>query len=167
MTRLPALVLAAGLATACSAPVRNAPAPVERAAKEYKPTAGMTTVYVFRDATQWETGMKDNERISLELDGAPLGVTIAKTFLVTVVPPGPHELVSVADNRASLRIDGRPGEILYVYQDAKYVVSKTTKLQLVEASAAHRRMESCNLVPSVPNQPASQPVTPQPAPSGS
>src|SRR5512140_2228515 len=109
MDRLLAPLVLAGLAAGCFAQVATAPAPVERAAKEFRPTPGFTTVYVFRDATQWETGMHDNERLTLELDGAPLGVTVAKTFLVTLVNPGPHELVSIADARARLRFVGRPG----------------------------------------------------------
>ncbi len=150
MDRFPAPIVVAMLAAACTSSVRTAPSAAERQAKEFRPTAGLTTVYVFRDATQWETGMSDAERISLELDGAPLGVTIAKTFLVTLVNPGPHELVSIADNRASLRFEGHPDEIVYVHQDAKYVVSKTTYLERVDAASAQRRIQSCYLVASLP-----------------
>ncbi len=169
MCRNPAPVVLALLAGACAAPVRTAPSAVEQAAKEFRPTPGLATVYVFRDLTQWETGMQDNERMTLELDGAPLGVTVAKTFLVTVVSPGPHELVSIADNRARLRFDARPDEIVYVYQDAKYVVSRTTGLRVVEAKEAQRRIKDCRLVATLP-RPTAEPepqFLPQKPPPGS
>jgi hypothetical protein len=59
MDRYPALLVVAALGAACASPVRTAPSAVERTAKEFRPTAGLTTLYVFRDATQWETGMSD------------------------------------------------------------------------------------------------------------
>jgi hypothetical protein len=161
MFRSSALAVLAA-AAACAPPVRTAPSPVERAAKEFRATPGMTTLYVFRDAQQFETGMSDGERMSLELDGDPLGVTIARTFLVTVVSPGPHELVSVADNRSALRFDGRPDEIVYVYQDAKYLVSRTTRLERVEAASAQRRIQRCYLVASAPRRAAPQFLPPVP-----
>jgi hypothetical protein len=162
MLRLTVLLALGALATSCTSPVRTAPSPIEEAAKSYRPTPGKTTVYVFRDATQWATGMKDGELMSLELDGEPLGVTLARTFLVAVVTPGEHELTSIADNRSSLRIVGKPGEVLYVYQDAKYLVSRSTRLELVEPAAAQRRIESCRLVASAP-PPAQPPPPPPPA----
>jgi hypothetical protein len=157
------LAAAALLAAACTGPVKTAPTPVEQAAKEFRPAAGLTKLYVFRDEGQWESGMADNERFSVELDGAPLGVTIAKTFLVTVVSPGPHDLTSIADDRATLRIDAKPDQILYVFQQARYVVRRSTALRLVDAAEAQRRIQGCYLVASLP-PPAAPRFVPEPAP---
>jgi len=162
MTRPLAAALLA--ATACLAgPVKTAPSPVEQAAKQFRPTAGLTTIYVFRDQQQWESGMPDNERFSLELDGNPLGVTVARTFLVTAVDPGPHELASIADTRATLKLEGKAGEVLYVFQEAKYVVGRNTALHLVDAADAQRRIQSCYLVASAP-RPAPPQFMPEPKP---
>jgi hypothetical protein len=166
MTRL--LVAALVVAPACLAgPVKVAPSAVEQAAKEFRATPGQTKVYVFRDQNQWETGMADNERMSVELDGALLGVTVAKTFLVTVVSPGPHELASIADTRATLKLDAKPGDVLYVFQEAKYLVGRNTALHLVDAADAQRRIQGCYLVASFP-PPAPPQFLPEPrTPPGS
>jgi hypothetical protein len=106
----------------------------------------MTTVYVFRDGSRWEDKVDDGYRMALELDQAPLGFTVAKSFLVAVVSPGPHSLVSIADNRDELRFEGQPGEIVYVHQGVKYVVSNVTRLSRLDAAVAQPRIRDCRLV---------------------
>ncbi len=163
MKRLLVLCALAALAGACAPVLHDSPPELDRAAKEFRPTPGMTTLYVFRDKTKIESGVADNEKMQVTLDGNPLGVTRAKTFLVAVVAPGPHALVSMAaghDNQ--LQVVGNPGEILYVYQEALYVVGVTSKLHLVDAAEAHPRIRRCDLAPSAATRTAVPPAAAEP-----
>jgi hypothetical protein len=166
MKRRPALLVLAVLAGGCAAIVSDAPREIDGAAKEFRPTPGKTTVYVFRDQTQWETGVGDTEKLRVKLDGALLGVTKARTFLVAAVEPGRHELVSIAGNESALEFVGQPGEVVYVYQEVSYLVSVSTRLHRVDAATAQPRIRQCDLVPgaSMPPLPAPPPVQPPTAP---
>ncbi len=153
MKRLTAVLSLALLAACASVP--KAPPEADRAAKEFKTTPGKTNLYVFRDES-----LGAAVKMSLALDGAPLGETAAKTFLLKTVAPGKHALLSKAENEDTLEFVGKPGENVFVWQEVKMGFgSARSKLSVVDATSAQPRVEQCELaaggnVPLPPPAPA-------------
>jgi hypothetical protein len=104
-------------------------------------------------------------KMSLALDGALLGETAAKTFLLATVNPGKHALVSKAENEDLLEFIAKPGENVYVWQEVKMgVLSARTKLSLLDAATAQPRVLQCDLaVGGNVAAPAQPPPEPAPA----
>jgi hypothetical protein len=69
-------------------------------------------VYVFRTGTAGAA-----IRIGVELDGTPIGSTVAQTHVYRDIEPGRHTLSSAVHNRATLQFDAEPGEIVFIRQD--------------------------------------------------
>ncbi len=157
MNRIAAL-LALSLLAACAS-VPKAPPELDRAAKEFKTIAGKTNLYVFRDES-----LGAAVKMSLALDGAPLGDTAAKTFLLATVAPGKHALVSKAENTDTLEFEGKAGENVFVWQEVKMGFgSARSKLSLVDAASAQPRVSQCELAvggnvtaPAAPPAPAAE-----------
>ncbi|HET8538575.1 MAG TPA: DUF2846 domain-containing protein [Anaeromyxobacter sp.] len=158
MNRLAALLPVALLAACASVP--KAPPELDRAAKEFKATPGKANLYVFRDES-----LGAAVKMSVALDGAPLGDTAAKTFLLKTVAPGKHALVSKAENEDTLEFVAKPGENVFVWQEVKMGFgSARSKLSLVDAASAQPRVAQCELAVggNVP-LPAAPPAAPAPA----
>ncbi len=160
MTRLRVL-LPLLLLSACAS-VPKAPPELDRAAKEFRTTPGKTNLYVFRDET-FGAAIK----MSVKLDGAPLGDTAAKTFLLATIRPGKHALQSNAENDAALEFVAKPGENVFVWQEVKMGFgSARSKLNLLDAASAQPRVAECELAAggNVP-LPAAPPPEPPARPS--
>src|SRR5262245_8067608 len=106
--RLAALAVLAALATGCASVPMAAPE-ADLAAKQFKPTPGKTNVYVFRDETFGQA-----VKMSVTLDGKLFGDTAAHTYLLTVVDPGKHTLVSKSENDSRLDFDAAAGANVFV-----------------------------------------------------
>lgn len=102
-----ALILASALA-GCATPHAIAPADD----MSFKVAPDKAGVYVFRTGTAGAA-----IRIGVELDGAPIGSTVAQTHVYREIKPGRHTLSSAVHNRATLQFDAKPGEIIFVRQD--------------------------------------------------
>jgi len=160
MKRPLSLLLIAALASACAS-VQKAPPEMDRAAKEFRVTPGKANLYVFRDES-----LGFAVKMSVTLDGRAFGDTAAKTFLLTAIDPGPHTLVSQAENDARLYFVAEPGTNLFVWQEVKvgFVIARS-KLHLVDEASARPRVRECTLSagelplpPLAPPPPPSAPV---------
>jgi hypothetical protein len=145
------------LVAAGCASVPKAPAEHDALAKEFRPTPGKANVYVFRDEL-----IGAAVKMTVALDGVLLGDTAAKTFLVATVAPGPHALVSKAENDARLDFTAEPGKNVYVWQEVKMgFMWARTRLELVDEAAAKPRILECSLAESaLAPAPAAAPAAP-------
>lgn len=155
MLRLPSLLLVSLVASACAS-VPMASPELDRSAKEFLTTPDKANLYVFRDES-FGAAMK----MSVMLDGRPLGDTAAKTFLLASIEPGPHALFSKAENDARLEFTAEPGKNVFVWQEVKMgVLMARSKLHLVDEADARPRVNACSLAATEQMQ---TPTAPQPA----
>jgi hypothetical protein len=105
-------------------------------------------------------------KMSVALDGRILGDTAAKTFLLASVDPGPHALVSKAENDARLEFVAEPGKNVYVWQEVKMgLLMARSKLQLVDEESARARVNECSLALGEMMPPLPQASAPAPTPT--
>lgn len=102
-----ALILASALG-GCATPHATGPAD----GMSFKVAPDKAGVYVFRTGTAGAA-----IRIGVELDDAPIGVTVARTHVYREIEPGRHTISSAVQNRATLQFDAAPGEIVFIRQD--------------------------------------------------
>ncbi len=62
----------------------------------------------------------DEVSLSVKLDGENAGSMIGGTYLMWLLTPGMHNLVSVGTNTSTLAIDARPGETYYIWLETKW-----------------------------------------------
>ncbi len=155
MRRISSLVVIAVLASACASVPKAAPE-ADALAKEFRTTPGKTNVYVFRDES-FGAAVK----MSVLLDGRMMGDTAARTFLLAAVDPGPHALVSKAENDSRLDFVAQPGKNVYVWQEVKMgVLMARSQLQFVDEEGARARVQQCSLALGEMMPPAMQPPAP-------
>ena len=122
------LVLAVALALAGCAVVPMAPAELDRDAKAFLPTAGLSTIYLFRDEY-----LGASTPITVALDDQVAGQTAPWTYLRWIVPPGTHRLASYAENVAVLNLVTEPDGVYFVRQDIKLgLTHPRAELRLVD-----------------------------------
>lgn len=129
------------LASACAS-VPLAPPDADAKAKLFEPPpAGQANLYVFRDES-----FGGAVRMSVNLDGAALGDTAAKTYLYTPIPAGAHTVVSKAENDSSVVIEARPGATYFLWQEVKMGVwTARTALQEVQEERGRAGVMECKL----------------------
>jgi hypothetical protein len=124
--RVVALLLATALAGCAEVPM--APAELDRDAKMFRPTDGLSTIYLFRDEN-----LGASARITISLDDQVAGQTAAWTYLRWVVSPGTHHIASYADNVDVLTLATEPDGMYFVRQDIKLGVPyPRAQLRLVD-----------------------------------
>jgi hypothetical protein len=96
--------------------------------KTFSPPKDKAAVYVYRNES-----MGAGVKMSVTLDGKPIGDTAAKTYLYEEVVPGDHQLVSSAENDSELNFTASAGNVYYVWQEVKMgILYARNKLQLVD-----------------------------------
>jgi len=133
---MPALVLAA------CASVPKAPPERDLAAKQFQVFPGKAQLYVFRDES-----LGGAVRMSVLLDGRWIGDTAAQTFLTVPVDPGPHKLLSKAENDSEIEFTAEPDQAVFVWQEVKMGLwSARSKLQLKDETTGRAAVSNCSLV---------------------
>jgi hypothetical protein len=117
------LLLASGCAT-----IPMADPGVDKAAKAFTAVPGKSKVYVYRNE-----GFGGAVTMNVFLDDRNMGQTVAKSYLVAEVAPGPHKLTSTAENQDTLEFTTDAGRIYYIWQEVKMgFMYARNKLQLVD-----------------------------------
>jgi hypothetical protein len=166
MAQLARFMLAALLlaASACAS-VPMAPDNIDAYAKSFiPPPPDRAHIYVYRNES-----MGGGVKFDMRLDGQPAGTTVGKTFALLPVRPGQHLLTSGAENTSELPLVAQPGQILFVWQEAKMgVLYARNKLQLVDPGFAIPGVRECKLIafppPPLPPLPPQQPPVMPPQP---
>ena len=111
---MPALFLALALTLAGCASVPMAGAALDRDAKTFLPTDGLSTIYLFRDEH-----LGSAAPIAVALDDQVAGQTAPWTYFRWIVPPGTHRLASYAENVDVLKLVTEADGVYFVRQDIK------------------------------------------------
>jgi uncharacterized protein DUF2846 len=135
------VVSLAVLASACAS-VPLAPPEADAQAKQFQaPPPGHANLYVYRNE-----GFGGAVRMSVNLDGAALGDTAAKTYLYTPIPAGTHTVVSKSENDSTAIIDARAGESYFVWQEVKMGLwSARSALQQVAEDRGRAGVLECKM----------------------
>jgi len=115
----------------------------EYAAKEFaRPSKGKAALYVFRNGSNGGA-----VKMSLELDGTPLGETGPKTFHWLTIAPGKHTLVGKAENESVVQFTATSGQNVFVWQDVPKmgILSAGNRLEVVEERTGRAGVAECEL----------------------
>jgi hypothetical protein len=109
--------------------------------KTFKAKDNAASLYVYRNES-----MGAAVKMSVKVDGQPLGKTAAKTYLYKELTPGQHTIESSAENTSTLTLDAVAGKVYYVWQEVKMgVMSARTKLSLVDEQKGQSGVTESNL----------------------
>jgi len=122
------LIAVATLFTAGCASIPMADPAADKAAKVFSAPAGKSRIYVYRNES-----IGGAVTMNVLIDDRNMGQTVAKSYLVVDVNPGPHKIVSIAENQDLLELTTLAGRIYYVWQEVKMgFMYARNKLQLVD-----------------------------------
>jgi hypothetical protein len=107
------LSIAALFAAGCATVPMADPA-ADKAAKTFSAPPGKSRIYVYRNETFGAAVTMD-----VFIDGRKLGQTVAKTYLVADVDPGPHKIMGKSENEHLIDLTTVAGRIYYVWQEVK------------------------------------------------
>jgi Protein of unknown function (DUF2846) len=112
------------------------------AAKEFaRPSKGKAALYVFRNGSNGGA-----VKMSLELDGTPLGETAAKTFHWLTITPGKHRLVGKAQNESVVEFTAASGRNVFVRQDVGTgLLSAVNRLEVVDEQTGRAGVAECEM----------------------
>jgi hypothetical protein len=133
-------VLAAVAAAGCAVPLASAADDARM--KQYAPRPDRVLIYVYRDE-----GVGYAKHMPVYLDGVSYGQTSGLTYMVFEVPPGPHFLISQAENTSTLLLQTQPGRRYFVWQAMRVgLMSPRAELQEMPEAYAAARVYQCRLV---------------------
>lgn len=113
----------------------------DAAAKRFAAPKDNAAVYIYRNES-----MGAAVKMDVEIDGKPVGITGANTYLYKEVAPGKHTITSKAENTDSVEIDAKPGTLHYIWQEVKMgVLYARTKLHLVDEAQGKKGVTETKL----------------------
>ncbi len=83
-------------------------------------------------------------KMAVHIDGKYAGDTAANTYLMQLLPPGKHEITSVAGNIATFILDARAGETYYIWQSVESYGG--SKLQRVDSGTGRQGVNESKLI---------------------
>lgn len=108
---LAALVTAA--VTGCAS-VPLTPLDADNAAKTYAVQPDKANIYLYRNEN-----FAGAVTMPVMLNGKLMGRTAPKTYFLWEVPPGAHEIASIGESTATLKLNTLPGRNYFVWQEMK------------------------------------------------
>lgn len=133
------IVLLSGCASAPMASIER-----DSQAKTFVVKPELSNIYVYRNES-----FGGAVKIDVELDGKPVGHTVAKSYFMLEVPPGKHTLISKAENDSVLDVIAEAGKTNFVWQEVKMGVwYARNKLQLVDETIGKAGVAECKLIES-------------------
>lgn len=136
---LVAAAIALNLVGCASVPMGDAKA--DAAAKAFVAPKEATGIYIFRNES-----MGAAVKMDVEIDGKPIGQTVANTYLYKEVAPGRRVITSKAENTETLEIDAKPGTLVYIWQEVKMgLLFARNKLQVVDESTGKKGVNETKL----------------------
>jgi len=110
-------------------------------AKSFRVRPGKAKIYVFRhESIGFAIPM------TVALDGRVAGQTLAQTYLMWEVKPGPHRITSHAEDISSVKLNAKPGKVYYIWQEVKIGLWKARSLlRQVDEQTGRKWVMECKL----------------------
>ena len=110
---LAGLLLIVSLVTGCAS-VPMASMDMDAQAKSFTTPSGKSSIYVYRNES-FGGGIP----MTVALDGRVAGSSGPQTYFLFEVPPGPHEVSSIAEDTSTVKLDTKPGKAYFIWQEVK------------------------------------------------
>lgn len=111
-------------------------------AKQAAVPADKSLIYLYRNET-----LGAAVKMNVTFDGRDAGETASKTYFLWTVDPGQHEIVSKGENNVSLKVDAKPGQRYYVWQEMKMgMFQPRSLLHLVDEQTGRDALKECKLI---------------------
>ena len=110
-------------------------------AKSFAVNPKKVNIYVYRsESFGFAVPMK------VSLDGRAAGRTLGQTYLMWEVDPGLHEIWSLGEDTAIVRLNAEPGKAYYVWQEVKIGMwMARSLLHLVDEETGRQGVTGCKL----------------------
>ena len=84
--------------------------------------------------------------MTVAVDGRASGRTVAQTYVMWEVDPGPHEITSYAEDKSAVSINAEPGKAYFVWQEVKVGLWKARSLlHAVDEETGRKSVAGCRL----------------------
>ncbi len=146
------VLLAIALSGGCAATVPMAAPGLDLAAKMSAPPRDGALIYVYRNEA-----FGGAVKMPIFIDGTYRGDTVAKSFLVAPVAPGPHEVLSKTENDSRITVMAEAGRAYFIWQEVKMgLMMARSELQPVDEARGRAAVNECRLIASaaIPPSPA-------------
>lgn len=111
----------------------------DASAKEFKVDPAKSSIYVYR-----HENFGGAISMTVSLDGRVGGQTGPKTYFLWEVPPGEHEVGSIAENTVSLKLKTEAGKAYFIWQEVKMGVwMARSALHEVDEETARKAIAEC------------------------
>ena len=132
------IVLASVFATGCAS-VSMTSQVDDAKAKSFAVRADKANIYVYRNETFGAA-----VPMTVTLNGKVAGQSASKTYFMFEVDPGSHEVSSIAENVATLKLSAMPGRAYFVWQEVKMGMwMARTQLQEVDEATGRAAVMQC------------------------
>lgn len=123
------------------ASVNKAPASVDAESKQFKASANVSQVYVYRNET-----LGAAISMPVAVDGKIAGTTGPHSFFKFELPAGTHSLTSQG-NESQLTVTTEAGKLYFVWQEVKMgLFAASSKLQLVSEEVGKKGVAECTQI---------------------
>jgi hypothetical protein len=84
--------------------------------------------------------------MTVAVDGRASGRTVAQTYVMWEVDPGPHEITSYAEDTSAVSINAEPGKAYFIWQEVKLGFWKArSRLHSVDEETGRKFVAACRL----------------------
>jgi hypothetical protein len=111
-------------------------------AKSFVARPGKANIYLYRPET-----LGFAAPIAVAVNGRFTGKTLGQTYLMLQVDPGEHEIASLGEDMATLRLRAQAGRSYYVWQEVKVGMWKVrSRLHEVDEAVGRSGVGECRIV---------------------
>ena len=140
---LVAVLLATAMLAGCAS-VPMASPQADAQAKTFAVKKDKASIYVYRNETFGAA-----IAMPVSLDNKLVGRTAAHTYFLLEVEPGTHEITSLTENTASVKLNAEAGKAYYVWQEVKMgMFQPRSDLKQVEEAAGQKGVNECKRIES-------------------
>lgn len=138
---LSALLAFTALTAGCAS-VKMADDSQDAQAKTFQTAPDKAHIYVYRNES-----MGAGVKMPVALNGKPVGVTVAKSYLMLAVPAGQQTLLSSAENDSELKLNTEAGKNYFVWQEVKMgFIKARNSLQVVDEQTGRDGVTESKLI---------------------
>ena len=116
----------------------------DESAKQFNVDSNKANIYLYRNES-----MGGAIAMPVALDGHIAGKTGSKTYFYWTVEPGEHEITSLTENTARIKINAKAGKNHYIWQEVKMGMwTARSQLHEVGEEKGKKEVNDCKLIAS-------------------
>ncbi|MFT6086273.1 MAG: hypothetical protein ACI9UD_001537 [Glaciecola sp.] len=142
MNKIIILTMFALLSGCASVPMASLEA--DQSAKQFNVDSNKANIYLYRNES-----MGGAIAMPVALDGRIAGKTASKTYFYWSVEPGEHEITSLTENTARIKVNAKAGQNHYIWQEVKMGMwTARSQLHEVVEDKGKQAVKDCKLIAS-------------------